>query len=425
MTNLAEVRRARFFATGRIIGFPAFLLVLLVLRVPLRADETSDEPKEAAPETQAADEKHVDRHGAIYGALMAPTTVEFVDVPLSEAAAFLSKFHNIPILFDERALDDLGLTTDQPITRKIKDLPLDSVLDLILEELELTWVVRNEVLFITSLDRASELLDLRVYPVGGLLATNKEGKPDNNSLLHVITNCVAPTTWDEVGGNGSACILNAKLVVAQTEEVHRELTRFWQMLHRAIAPTEDVKESVVKSHDRHRIEIERKLEEPTTCEFVEAPLADVLAYLAERHGLQIQVDELTLDDLGLTLDQPITRTLPKIRLRSALALILEELELTAVVLHGVLMITSVDEAAEMLDINVYPVADLVPETREKGPDYGALIETITSTVEATTWDEVGGSGAIVPYRGTLVVRQTARVQERIAKLLNELRATPN
>ena len=56
-------------------------------------------------------------------------------------------------------------------------------------------------------------------------------------------------------------------------------------------------------------------------------------------------------------------------------------------------------------------------------DFTSLIELITSTVAPTTWDEVGGPGAIQQFAGnlSLVISQTQEVHEEIADLLTQLR----
>ena len=56
-------------------------------------------------------------------------------------------------------------------------------------------------------------------------------------------------------------------------------------------------------------------------------------------------------------------------------------------------------------------------------DFQSLIELITSTVQPTTWDEVGGPGSIKEFATnlSLVVSQTQDVHEEIVELLEQLR----
>ena len=56
-------------------------------------------------------------------------------------------------------------------------------------------------------------------------------------------------------------------------------------------------------------------------------------------------------------------------------------------------------------------------------DFDSLIELITSTIQPTTWDEVGGPGSIAEFATnlSLVISQTQEVHEQIADLLEQLR----
>lgn len=56
-------------------------------------------------------------------------------------------------------------------------------------------------------------------------------------------------------------------------------------------------------------------------------------------------------------------------------------------------------------------------------DFDSLIELITTTIQPTSWDEVGGPGSIAPFETnlSLVVSQTQEVHEEIADLLDQLR----
>ncbi len=171
------------------------------------------------------------------------------------------------------------------------------------------------------------------------------------------------------------------------------------------------------------------LDQPTKLDFTETPLADVVAYLKDYHKLNIAFDQRALDDVGIGTDQPITRNLQGVTLRSALDLLLRDLDLTWTIRSEVLLLTSRDAAQAMLITKVYDVADLVRVKDEKGQpfdDYDSLIDTITSTVAATDWDEVGGPGSIVGQTfgsaRVLVVAQTYQHHEEVARLLKEIRA---
>ncbi len=105
--------------------------------------------------------------------------------------------------------------------------------------------------------------------------------------------------------------------------------------------------------------ITKALDDETTLEFVETPLQDVVDYLKDLHGIEIQLDGKALEEAGVGSDTPVTRNLKGITLRSALRLMLGALELTYVIKDEVLLITTKEKADAELVTKAYPVADLV------------------------------------------------------------------
>ena len=107
--------------------------------------------------------------------------------------------------------------------------------------------------------------------------------------------------------------------------------------------------------------IEEALKQPTQIEFVETPLKDVVDYLKDLHHIEIQLDSAALKEAGVDESTPVTKNLKGISLRSALKLLLDELQLKYVIHNEVLLITSPAKAEsdEYMTTKVYPVADLV------------------------------------------------------------------
>jgi hypothetical protein len=102
------------------------------------------------------------------------------------------------------------------------------------------------------------------------------------------------------------------------------------------------------------------LDEPVSrFEFTETPLRDVIAQIRDAHNIPVELDVKALEDAGIDLDTPITQNLSGISLRSALRLLLGNIDLTYLVKNEVLLITTTEKAQENLVVKVYPVADLV------------------------------------------------------------------
>jgi Leucine-rich repeat (LRR) protein len=68
----------------------------------------------------------------------------------------------------------------------------------------------------------------------------------------------------------------------------------------------------------------------TELDFADQPLSDVIAFLAERHDIEIELDAKSLAAAGVGMDVPITRSVKGITLKSALELILGGLDLICV-----------------------------------------------------------------------------------------------
>jgi hypothetical protein len=96
--------------------------------------------------------------------------------------------------------------------------------------------------------------------------------------------------------------------------------------------------------DPREASIRAALDEQADVAFTEKPFSDVIDYLKQRHAIEIQLDNKALGDAGILGNMPITRSIKGVTLRSALNLLLADLDMTYVVHDGVLLITSKAEA---------------------------------------------------------------------------------
>jgi uncharacterized membrane protein YgcG len=97
------------------------------------------------------------------------TEVAFTDTPLTDVVTFLSDYHNIPIIIDNEALTEEGIAADTPVSRTLTGVKLRSALKIILQPLQLSYVIEDEVMKITTAAKEKERLQTRVYPVGDLV----------------------------------------------------------------------------------------------------------------------------------------------------------------------------------------------------------------------------------------------------------------
>ena len=133
----------------------------------------------------------------------------------------------------------------------------------------------------------------------------------------------------------------------------------WEELSLRRKKWKDFASADLKDQKGAAARIRKALDEPTTIEFVDAPLQDVIDYLKDLHSIEIQIDTKALEDASIGADTPVTRNLKGITLKSALRLMLGGMDLTYVIKNEVLMITTPEKAGNELVTKVYPVADLV------------------------------------------------------------------
>lgn len=107
----------------------------------------------------------------------------------------------------------------------------------------------------------------------------------------------------------------------------------------------------------------KALDSTTSLQFLEQPLGDVVAFLEDKHKIEIQLDTQALDTAGVNTDSPVTIDVEGISLKSALRLMLKTIDLTYTVRDEVLLITTTEEVEQELVTKVYPVADLVVPIR--------------------------------------------------------------
>ena len=185
---------------------------------------------------------------AIRKALSQKVDVNLDKVPLSKLADSVSKTYHVPCVLDTKALGDAGVKAETDVTVRVSGVMLRSALDLALESIGLTCVIRDEVLLITSNEMASMTLTLGIYPVGDLVTfrnANEQLEEDFDSLIDAITANVGLSAWSSVGGPGTVeCGTFGKakvLVINQTLPIHERVARLlgelrtWRPRRRAIA----------------------------------------------------------------------------------------------------------------------------------------------------------------------------------------------
>ena len=134
-------------------------------------------PKDAKAKAKKAGEKKAPSAVQLSQAA-APTVAEihkalddsidtlFLDTPLKDCLTFFGDATGINFVLDKQALAEGGVAIDEPMTYKSKPVAVARSLDRILPPLGLTWIVHDDVVQVTTIIAAEEVLVTRTYPVG-------------------------------------------------------------------------------------------------------------------------------------------------------------------------------------------------------------------------------------------------------------------
>jgi general secretion pathway protein D len=110
------------------------------------------------------------RNSKVNEALGRRLEMDFVDRPLSDVALYLTDVTGVTFHLQRKKLEEASVSETTPVTSHFKDIRLKTWLDLALEELELTYVVRDDIVVITTPEHAEATMEVRVYDCRDLLA---------------------------------------------------------------------------------------------------------------------------------------------------------------------------------------------------------------------------------------------------------------
>jgi len=178
-----------------------------------------------------------------------------------------------------------------------------------------------------------------------------------------------------------------------------------------------------------------------TVRFEETKLPDVARFLAVSAGVPVIIApalQKRLDEIG-----PVTLKVRDLSARQVLALVLDLKDLGAVIRHGVLIVTTREDARGKPVLRIYPIADLTAPLHDfPGPglglslgepkeapaetaarplfgEAGVIEELVRDNCGSGTWDDPAVS--LTATQRHLVVRQVPAVHREIERLLALLR----
>lgn len=121
--------------------------------------------------------------------LRTPVLPSYDEMPLAEVMQSLSELTGVNIHLDPRGLGQEGVRSDTPVSLDLgQEISLESALSLILEPLHLTYMIKNEVLKVTSEQLRDGDIEARVYNVADLVVPIPNFVPTSGMGLQGLIN---------------------------------------------------------------------------------------------------------------------------------------------------------------------------------------------------------------------------------------------
>jgi len=280
-------------------------------------------------------------------------SLEFDETPLNEVAAYLADTMDLNIHIDVRALEEIGLSVDTPITRRVHQMSAYGTLRVMLGELDLTHLVQSTGLSITTRQAADDTEEFCFLEVRDF---------DNLDELSSAIFCLGPDSWSDANGLGPIHPVNQDLYFRHVYDTHGQAKRLIAGL-RMVRDFPDSEYKVepylihplAKEMERIRHEM---YHQRTTAEFIETPLEEVVGWLDEQTDFNILVDHRALEDIGQDRSMPITVVNKNGTLAHLLELLEDQYDLTWSMKDDCVMITTPEQADTGLVTRIYPIRDL-------------------------------------------------------------------
>ncbi|MEX2185632.1 MAG: hypothetical protein WD875_02515 [Pirellulales bacterium] len=406
------------------------------------AGRTADDPKSASEETtkdeittvteKAADKPASDE--AILSALRKKVDAHLIQFPLEQFTDWVEQQGQIQVEIDNRCLNEGGLDPEAIlIDLDLHQVCLASVLYHALRGYDLTYVISNGALLITTTDRAASVLDVEIYPAADLVTfRSPDGKvrEDYDPLIELIATTCATTTWESVGGAGTISGYGGMLVVSQTRDVQLRIAALLATLRSTIAAQAkgDVAPRPILDPISNDSAALAALETASKYDLVQTPVRQFAESIAQEKGVNVLIDIRAFLEAGIDPESvELTGEYKSAPLRSILNRLLHQHDLAYIVDHEAIVITTADRASTVLETQVFPVADQLAgevdsdESRMRRAD--KLKEALTMSVDASSWDHNGGGNQITfaaPWN-LMVVSATAPTQRKLSATLDQLR----
>jgi hypothetical protein len=168
----------------------------------------------------------------ILEALNTPMTVELENSTLEDVIKYLQDKTGVNIVVPQTILEERNITYKVGVSVNLKNVTLRTILKKTLADVGLVYIVKDNVIQVTTEERAKQTLTTRTYYMGDVLALTDLRMPPFarkaqaistiNDMIGIIVSTVEPNSWWVNGGPGRIVFdpTSMTLIVTNTAEVH-------------------------------------------------------------------------------------------------------------------------------------------------------------------------------------------------------------
>jgi hypothetical protein len=179
-----------------------------------------------------------EKEKTILRALNSPIKAQWRNSALRDVIEYLSTVSGQVLFIDKRAMEELNLTEESPVSFFApREVTMRTALRKILQDNGMTYVVKDEVIYITSQQRAKDMMVTKTYYVGDLttglgplgnplqvgpLIAAQQEMENARIIADMIKEQLDPSSWQGGGGAGTITYspLNKAFIIRQSAEVH-------------------------------------------------------------------------------------------------------------------------------------------------------------------------------------------------------------
>jgi hypothetical protein len=255
------------------------------------------------------------------------------------------------------------------------------------------------------------------YSVADIAGDTPESRRQFAEMVHLM---VEPSGWSEANGSATSLWSEGALVVAADASAHAQLLVLCEKLRLARGLPLRSRIDPARFHlDSRTAHAKAALEAAITVDFARPEALDkIVAYLRSTTRLNLLVDNVALAEDGMSAESEGAMVAQQQSFGSALAALVEPMELTYRVIDDrTFEITTPKAAARHAEIEFYPTGELLAP----GADGHELIARIARELKAA--DPAAATAAIecdTPSK-YLIVRAPQAVQHRVESLLGSWR----